>query len=113
MPYTQPHTAVCRDRFDPGRAAGAPQAEPLTTGADWVRQGPRQSSRGSLLAAAVSSDGRYLAVGGGDKKVYVWDARIRQLVKVRCCGISIVRPTISSASLVQWVLAVGNKEEVS
>ncbi|GAB4819398.1 hypothetical protein N2152v2_006444 [Parachlorella kessleri] len=70
-----------RDRFDLGRAPGAPQAEPLTTGADWVRQGPRQSSRGSLLAAAVSSDGRYLAVGGGDRKVHVWDARSRQLVK--------------------------------
>jgi hypothetical protein len=28
----------------------------------------------SLLAAAVSSDGKFLAVGGGDKMVHVFEA---------------------------------------
>lgn len=40
---------------------------------------------GALLAAAVSSDGRYLAVGGGDRKVHVWDARSRQYIQVQEC----------------------------
>lgn len=76
-----PLPTPCRERFGSTAAttSGGPDAP---VGADWVRQGPRQSARGSLLAAAVSSDGRYLATGGGDKKVHIWDARSRELVKV-------------------------------
>ncbi len=40
---------------------------------------------GGLLAAAVSDDGRYLAVGGGDKAVHIFDARSAEYIKV-CAG---------------------------
>ena len=43
---------------------------------------PVQGS-GSLLAVAVSDDGRMLAVGGGDRIVHVWDARSRQYIQVQ------------------------------
>jgi ribosomal RNA-processing protein 9 len=50
-------------------------------GAPWMTPTARQGSKTSLLAAAVSSDGMYLAVGGGDKKVHIWDTRSRTLLK--------------------------------
>lgn len=53
------------------RSANAGQVE----GADWVKPAARQGSRAALLSVAVSHDGRYLATGGGDKLVHVWDAR--------------------------------------
>lgn len=49
--------------------------------APWMTPTARQGSRTSLLAAAVSSDGLYLAVGGGDKKVHIWDTRSKTLLK--------------------------------
>lgn len=52
-----------------------------TTTADWVKPTARQGSRNSLLSVAVSSDGRYLATGGGDKLVHIWDARNRQRLR--------------------------------
>ena len=39
-----------------------------------MKRGPRQNATGSLLAAALSTDGKYLVVGGGDKKLHVFDA---------------------------------------
>ncbi|BDA48673.1 U3 small nucleolar RNA-interacting protein 2 [Coccomyxa sp. Obi] len=48
---------------------------------DWVKKGPRKAGRNSLLAAAVSDDGRYLAVGGGDKRVHVWDIRSHEYIQ--------------------------------
>ena len=52
--------------------------------AEWVGKAARRAGGArSLLAAAVSSDGNYLAVGGGDRKVHVWDVRSRQYVQVR------------------------------
>ncbi|KAI7841799.1 hypothetical protein COHA_004523 [Chlorella ohadii] len=65
----------------PAAAAAGGSGQDAEGGADWVKRGPRQGGRNSLLAAAVSSDGRYLAVGGGDKKVHIWDARSRQYVR--------------------------------
>ena len=56
-------------------------AAAASTGPDWVKKGPRLVGTGSLLAAAISSDGQLLAVGGGDKKVHVWDARSQQHVQ--------------------------------
>jgi len=51
--------------------------------ADWLSKAARRAGGArSLLAAAVSSDGAYLAVGGGDRKVHVWDVRSRQHVQV-------------------------------
>ncbi|EFN55906.1 hypothetical protein CHLNCDRAFT_22742 [Chlorella variabilis] len=70
-----------RQRFVASSAAGLGRVEQTGTEADWVKRGPRQSGAASLLAAAVSGDGRYLAVGGGDRKVHVWDARSRQYVR--------------------------------
>ncbi|KAI8474140.1 MAG: WD40-repeat-containing domain protein [Monoraphidium minutum] len=43
--------------------------------ADWVRKrGGGKGAAKALYAAALSSDGRFLAVGGGDRKVHVFDA---------------------------------------
>lgn len=51
--------------------------------AEWVaKSATRGGGPASLLAATVSSDGRYLAVGGGDRKVHIWDARSQQYVQV-------------------------------
>ena len=76
-----------RQKFAASAVPGVGQEAATGTVAEWVKKGPRQSGRGALLAAAVSSDGRYLAVGGGDKKVHIWDARSRQYVRVslRAC----------------------------
>lgn len=49
--------------------------EAAHVGAPWMAPTARKGSKNSLLAAAVSSDGRYLAVGGGDMKIHVWDVR--------------------------------------
>lgn len=54
-----------------GRAAPAA----VTGGADWLKPAAREGSKIALYAAAVSSDGQFLAVGGGDKKVHVFDAK--------------------------------------
>ena len=81
-----------RQRFAQPQAGGAQEEAAGGGGADWVKRGPRQSGRTSLLAAAVSSDGRYLAVGGGDKRVHVWDARSRQYVRVSA-------PAVAAAAL--------------
>lgn len=61
---------LCR----PGSRAAAAAAAAAGTTADWVKRGPRQNPTSSLLAAALSSDGKYLVVGGGDKAVHVFDA---------------------------------------
>jgi len=58
----------------PGSRAAAAAAAAAGTTADWVKRGPRQNPTSSLLAVALSSDGKYLAVGGGDKGVHVFDA---------------------------------------
>ena len=50
-------------------------------GAPWLAPSSRRGSRASLLAAAVSTDGSYLAVGGGDKKVHIYDTRSRTCIK--------------------------------
>ena len=69
----------------PGNAmkGGAMGAVAERGGADWIaKHAQRGGGAGALLAAAVSSDGRYLAVGGGDRKVHVWDARSRHYIQV-------------------------------
>lgn len=45
------------------------------TTAEWVKRAARATSRSALHSVAVSSDGALLAVGGGDRKVHVFDAR--------------------------------------
>ena len=66
---------------------GGPEASSSSTasssGPDWVKKGPRQAAHRALLAAAVSDDGHYLAVGGGDWRVHVWDARSNQYIQVQ------------------------------
>jgi WD40 repeat protein len=50
---------------------GKAKEEIATTGTnpDWVKRNPRAASKLGLYAVALSSDCKYLAVGGGDKKV--------------------------------------------
>ena len=50
-------------------------------GAPWLAPAATRGSRTSLLAATVSTDGSYLAVGGGDKKVHIFDTRSRTCIK--------------------------------
>ena len=54
--------------------AGASQ-EQGSGRADWVAPKARSTSQQALHAVALSSDGMYLAVGGGDRKVHVFDGR--------------------------------------
>ena len=54
----------------------------VSDGPEWVKKGPRATGKATLLAAAVSSDGKLLAVGGGDRLVHIYDARSHKLVKV-------------------------------
>ena len=74
--------ALCRSRID----AGGPKPSgkgTVSSGPEWVKKGPRQAAYRALLAAAVSDDGHYLAVGGGDWRVHVWDARSNEYIQVR------------------------------
>ena len=64
-----------------------------------------QVSRRSLLAAAVSDDGHFLAVGGGQGLVHLYDARSRELVKV--CGASCSRDGSQSTGLCSSGAALG------
>ncbi len=50
-------------------------------GAPWLAPAATRGSQTSLLAATVSTDGSYLAVGGGDKKVHIYDTRSRTCIK--------------------------------
>ena len=72
----------CRVRFDLERGDQNTGDTADTGSPEWVKKGPRKASRNSLLAAAVSEDGRYLAVGGGDKRVHVWDIRSHEYIQV-------------------------------
>lgn len=49
--------------------------------ADWVKRKAQSVGKNALLAAAISSDDMYLAVGGGDKKIHIWDARTHQYIR--------------------------------
>ncbi len=71
-----------RTRFDAGQAGKEGGAPATGTVAEWVKRGPRQAGARALLAAAVSDDGVYLAAGGGDARVHVWDLRAGQYLQV-------------------------------
>jgi ribosomal RNA-processing protein 9 len=47
-----------------------------------VKKGSRVAGQSALLAAAISDDGRFLAVGGGDRRVHVWDVRAHEYIQV-------------------------------
>jgi len=60
-----------------------------------VHTGDMDGHTDQVLALALSSDGKYLASGGKDRKVGVWDAELGNWVK----GFTGHRDTIS----VSWV----------
>lgn len=71
------HTHPSRPGDGPNGTGGASTSAPsgaTSGGADWVARKARSASKAALAAVAVSSDGRYLAVGGGDSKVHVFEA---------------------------------------
>lgn len=47
-------------------------------------QSPAKKWSKHVLSIAVSSDGRYLATGGLDRHVHLWDTRTRQHIQVNC-----------------------------
>ncbi len=51
-----------------GKGKRRPDDE-ANSGPDWVKRNPRKASRRGLYAVALSWDSRFLAVGGGDRKV--------------------------------------------
>ena len=76
-------TASHRSRIDAGGPKASRKDTARSSGPEWVKKGPRQAAGRALLAAAVSDDGHYLAVGGGDWQVHVWDARSNEYIQVR------------------------------
>lgn len=73
------------------------------TPATWVKRPPKRIAQRALLAVAVSWDARYLAAGGGDHRVHVWDLRSRTYLEVRGTSDSVpllsphsIRPLLSS-----------------
>lgn len=50
------------------------------------RGGKQQGGSRHVLALAVSSDGRFLASGGLDRTVHVWDTRTREHIQVLLNG---------------------------
>ena len=52
-----------------GKAKGGKDSKEAASGPDWVKRNPRQASKRGLYAVALSTDNKFLAVGGGDKKV--------------------------------------------
>lgn len=65
---------------------GDPSAGLNVTGTnpDWVKAKARTGGAVAIYTCAVSSDDRYLAVGGGDHKIHLWDLRSQTYVAVRC-----------------------------
>lgn len=77
---TDVETGACQRFSAEGVAMKGAQSEGGR--AEWIAKAAiRGGGPASLLAAAVSSDGRYLAVGGGSKVVHIWDARSQQHVQ--------------------------------
>lgn len=73
----------CRSRLDTKGPKSSAKDAASKSGPAWVKKGPRQAGHQALLAAAVSDDGRYLAVGGGDWRVHIWDARSNEYIQVQ------------------------------
>ena len=72
----------CRQKLlRPGDSGGSTRR----SGADWVAPVARRGSSIALYAVATSADDRYLAAGGGDKIVHVWDLRSNEYIKVCVC----------------------------
>lgn len=57
---------------------------PARAGPEWKQPKARKGSTAALYTVAISSDDRFLAAGGGDNRVHVWDLRTNEYLKVRC-----------------------------
>ncbi|DBB02380.1 hypothetical protein WJX82_006529 [Trebouxia sp. C0006] len=68
-----------RSRFDWQHTADHSQT--VGTTADWVKRKAQSVGKNALLAIAISFDDRYLVVGGGDKKLHIWDAISHQYIR--------------------------------
>ena len=64
---------------------GDPNANRSVTGTnpDWVHAKARRGNALANYCVAVSSDSRYLAVGGGDNRIHVWDLQAGKYIQVR------------------------------
>lgn len=77
---TMKHTRMRRpgERLKGGGVVGdTPEGQTVAepTGAPWMKRLRAQGATRALYSCAVSSDGAFLAVGGGDKKIHVFDVR--------------------------------------
>lgn len=59
-----------------------PSDETLKSHGMKVREPRNKKHSRATLALAVSSDGRYLATGGVDRHIHIWDVRTREHVQV-------------------------------
>ena len=57
------------------------QGTVLKSGPEWVQKSSRRSNVASTLALSISSDGRYLAAGGGDAMVHIFDPQTGEHLK--------------------------------
>jgi WD40 repeat protein len=71
---------MCREQL---KRPGGNTTSDVTAGIpEMKRAKARHGSTMALYSVAISSDGRYLAAGGGDKLVHVWDLRNCSYLKV-------------------------------
>ena len=82
--------------------------------AEWVsKAAARAGGSRALLSVAISTDGHYLAVGGGDRKVHVWDARSRQYIQVHAIGDRCLRCPFEARREVErcnlWIISYGSR----
>ena len=65
------------------------QTQTRQDGPEWVKKGPRIAGKAALLAVDVSDDGKFLAVGGGDRLLHIFDAHSHELIQVKLLVLSV------------------------
>lgn len=51
------------------------------TKADWVKRPARRVPKSAFMSVSVSSDSHFLAIGGGDSQIHVFDLRSEKYLR--------------------------------